>query len=147
MIKLLLGMMAAVLCWPAAAQTVTDGDTIKLGGTTYRIFGIDAPEMKQWCGNYPAGVMAAGQLEYMIKGTKEITCEPKDTDRYGRVVAVCRADGRDLGKQMVRLGFAYAFTRYSQAYSAEEEEARQENIGVHAYRCQLPWEYRAAQRR
>ena len=137
----------SMLCFPVAAQTVTDGDTIKLAGTTYRIFGIDAPEMKQWCGDYPAGVMAAGQLEYMIKDAEEIVCEPKDTDRYGRIVAICRADGRDLGRQMVRLGFAYAFTRYSQAYTGEEEEARQENIGVHAHRCELPWDWRAAQRR
>lgn len=138
---------ALFLSVPAAAQTITDGDTLKLNGTTYRLFGIDAPEMKQWCGNYPAGVMATGQLEYLIKGAKEVVCEPKDTDRYGRIVAVCRADGRDLGRQMVRLGFAYAFTRYSQVYTGEEEEARQENIGVHAHRCQLPWGWRAAQRK
>jgi endonuclease YncB( thermonuclease family) len=41
---------------PAAAQTVTDRDTIKLNGTTWRLWGIDAPETKQWCGDYPAGV-------------------------------------------------------------------------------------------
>jgi len=33
---------------PTVAQTVTDGDTIKLDGTTYRLWGIDAPETKQW---------------------------------------------------------------------------------------------------
>ena len=40
----------AVVAFPAAAQvTVTDGDTIKLNGTTYRLWGIDAPETKQAC--------------------------------------------------------------------------------------------------
>jgi len=41
-------------CGQAAAQSVTDGDMIKLNGTTYRLWGIDAPETKQWCGDYPA---------------------------------------------------------------------------------------------
>ena len=42
----------------AAAQTITDGDTIKLNGTTWRLWGIDAPESRQWCGHYP---LAHGQ--------------------------------------------------------------------------------------
>ena len=32
-----------------AAQTITDGDTLKQGGVTYRLWGIDAPEAKQVC--------------------------------------------------------------------------------------------------
>jgi hypothetical protein len=41
---------------PASAQTVVDGDTIKLAGTTYRLWGIDAPESKQSCAaGWPAG--------------------------------------------------------------------------------------------
>ena len=31
------------------AQTVTDGDTIKLGGATYRLWGIDAPKTHEVC--------------------------------------------------------------------------------------------------
>ena len=31
------------------AQTITDGDTIKQGGVTYPLWGIDAPETKQDC--------------------------------------------------------------------------------------------------
>ena len=33
----------------AGAQTITDGDTLKQGGVTYRLWGIDAPEAKQVC--------------------------------------------------------------------------------------------------
>ena len=33
----------------AAGQTITDDDTIKLNGTTYRLWGIDAPESRQAC--------------------------------------------------------------------------------------------------
>jgi endonuclease YncB( thermonuclease family) len=85
--------------------TVVDGDTIKLSGTTYRLWGIDAPESKQWCGDYPAGTMATGTLQMLIKG-KTVVCEPKATDRYGCTVALCRADGEDLSRAMVQLGMA-----------------------------------------
>ena len=40
----MLGALLALLAMPAAAQTVVDGDTIKLDGTTFRIWGIDAAE-------------------------------------------------------------------------------------------------------
>lgn len=142
-------MLAFALLLPpvaAGAQTVTDGDTIKLGGTVYRLWGIDAPETKQWCGDYPAGVQATATLQYLIKG-KMVVCEAKDTDRYGRTVAICQADGGDLGAAMVRLGMAWAFVRYSRDYVSQEELARSERLGVHARDCVLPWEWRAQQRK
>jgi endonuclease YncB( thermonuclease family) len=129
----------------AVAQTVTDGDTIKLNGTTYRLWGIDAPESKQWCDDYPAGVMATGTLQMLIKG-KTVICEPKATDRYGRTVALCRADGEDLGRTMVQLGMAWAFVRYSRDYFEQEAQARADRLGVHAYPCVVPWEWRAQHR-
>jgi endonuclease YncB( thermonuclease family) len=85
-------LVPLLLVTQAAAQTVTDGDTLKLNGTTYRLWGIDAPECKQWCNGYPAGVIATGTLEKLIK-SKTVVCEPKATDRYGRTVAICRANG------------------------------------------------------
>ena len=49
---LALGVAAAVWTMPALAQVVTvDGDTIRLAGTTWRLWGIDAPEMGQTCGD------------------------------------------------------------------------------------------------
>lgn len=140
-------LAALLLAFPAAAQTVTDGDTIKLNGSTYRLWGIDAPETKQWCGDYPAGVLAAATLETLMKGRGPVVCEQKDTDRYGRTVALCRVDGRDLGKSMVQLGMAWAFTRYSQDYVEQEELARKDRLGVHAHDCVQAWDWRAAQRR
>ena len=137
----------AIFALPAAAQVVTvDGDTLRLNGTTYRLFGIDAAESRQWCGDYPAGAIATGMLASLIEG-REVVCEPKTRDRYNRLVAVCRADGQDLGKAMVRLGAALAFTRYSTMYVADEEAARAEGLGVHGRGCQAPWDYRAQQRK
>lgn len=135
-------LLLCLLSLPAQAQvTVTDGDSLKVNGTTIRLYGIDAPELNQWCGNYPAGIVAAGTLEMLTRG-KSVTCEPKTTDRYGRVVAVCKADGEDLSSAMVQVGMAWAFTRYSRDYVEQEALAKLENLGVHAHRCQPAWEYR-----
>ncbi len=86
-------------------------------------------------------LLAAGTLNRLMAG-KTITCEARDTDRYGRTVGLCRADGDDLGAAMVRLGMAWAFVRFSRVRL--EDRARSENLGVHAYPCQPAW--RAQQR-
>jgi endonuclease YncB( thermonuclease family) len=113
--------LTASLCAAALAQT--DGDTIKLNGTTCRLWGIDAPETKQWCSDYPAGALATGMLSKLMSG-RAITCEDRGHDRYGRTIGLCRADGDDLSKAMVRLGMAWAYVRYSRDYVDQEEQAR-----------------------
>jgi endonuclease YncB( thermonuclease family) len=140
-------VIAAILLLsaPTVAQTLVDGDTLRVGGTTYRLYGIDAPETKQRCGEYPAGELAVGMLEKLIRG-RALICEPKATDRYGRTVAICWADGEDVGKAMVRAGMAWAFTRYSRDYATAEAQARAKRVGVHAQVCELPWEWRAQHR-
>jgi endonuclease YncB( thermonuclease family) len=81
----------------------------------------------------------------LIKG-KTVVCEAKTTDRHGRTVAICRADGEDLGRAMVQLGMAWAFTRYSRDYADAEAQAREKNVGVHSKVCEPPWEWRAQHR-
>jgi endonuclease YncB( thermonuclease family) len=127
------------LAMPVAAQTVTTGDTIKLDGTTYRLWGIEAPESKQWCGEYPAGLISTAMLEMLIKN-KTVVCEPKTTDGYGRTLAVCRANGEDLGRTMVQLGMAWAPVRYGRDYVNHEARARAEDLGIHSQKCQPPRE-------
>jgi endonuclease YncB( thermonuclease family) len=137
-------LLASLLLLPAqtAAQTVTDGDTIKMAGTTYRLWGIDAPETHQTCADgWPAGRIATEYLVNLMHG-HVITCEPRTKDRYGRTVALCRADGVDIEAEMVRAGMAYAFVRYSRDYAELEEQAKAEGLGIHGHGCQKPWEWR-----
>ena len=89
--------------------------------------------------------MAATRLQELTAG-RPIVCQEKDRDRYGRVVAVCRASGEDLGAILVREGLAWAFVQYSSDYVDEEAKAKAERQGVHKHGCTPAWEWRARQR-
>src|SRR5689334_6051830 len=97
-------LLAFVGVWANSpfAQTITDGDTLKQGGVTYRLWGIDAPELHQTCvDGWAAGHLAASRLQALTAG-RQVVCQEKDRDGYGRTVAICRASGEDLGALMVR---------------------------------------------
>ena len=144
-----LGALIAIVigaALPADAQTITDGDTLKHGGVTYRLWGIDAPELAQTCADgWPAGKLAATRLQALTAG-RSVVCQEKDRDRFGRTVAICRVSGEDLGAILVREGFAWAFMRYSSDYVGAERQAKAAKLGVHAHGCEPAWEWRAQQR-
>ena len=56
---------------------------------------------------WTCGVAAWGELVQLVAG-HDVSCEARDIDRYGRVVAVCTADGRDINAVMVAHGWALA---------------------------------------
>lgn len=143
--RTLLVTLALLIANPALAQTVVDGDTITLNGTTWRLWGIDAPESNQWCGHYPAGARATQMLEQLMRG-KSINCEGRGIDPDGLTIGLCRANGNDLGATMVRLGMAWAFVQYSRDYVEQETKAKADKLGVHAHQCAPAWEWRAAVR-
>ena len=133
-------------CGSLAAQQAIDGDTIRIGDATYRIHGIDAAELRQACADgWPAGAAAKGFMSELMRG-KTVVCEGKTRDRFGRVVAVCRADGLDLGADMVSAGMAWAFAKYSGDYAPNEVIARASGLGVHGHDCERAWVYRSRQR-
>jgi endonuclease YncB( thermonuclease family) len=49
---------------------------------------------------------------------------------------LCRADGRDLGADMVTDGHAWAFVRYSRDYVDEEREAAAVRAGAWLWRAE-----------
>lgn len=142
-------LVAMTLSSPALSQSrpeVIDGDTLRLNGITWRIDGIDAPEAKQTCaGGWWAGQEATRALRRIV-GTRKVECTEVTKDRYGRKVGRCTADGEDIGAQMVREGYAWAFMRYSWRYLPEESLARWDNIGIHKRECAKPWDWRQAGR-
>lgn len=134
--------------------SVVDGDTLTVtaagGPVRVRLHAIDAPELAQRCTGrrgtpFACGAMARSALIGLI-GEEEVRCAPRagngGRDRWGRVVAVCTAGGQDLGRELVRLGWARAFTRYGRDYAGEEDEARRARLGFWGGGWQAPAEWR-----
>jgi endonuclease YncB( thermonuclease family) len=141
-----LSCAALLLDKEGSAQSITDGDTIKLAGTAYRLWGIDAPESKQTCSDgWPAGRAATTYMRELLNG-HSVKCETRGRDKYGRTIGLCHADGVDIQAAMVSAGMAWAFTRYSHDYVVLEGEAQAAGLGIHAHQCQPAWEWRAERR-
>ena len=87
---------------------VVDGDTIRIGKVSLRLAGIDAPELE-----HPWGKKAKWELVGLCKG-QVITAEIESEMSYDRVVATCfLPDGRDLSAEMVRIGLALDWPKFS----------------------------------
>lgn len=142
---------AAAGAGPSGQVHVVDGDTLDVGGTRVRLHGIDAPEVKQMCGGKGAPTWACGawvsqEARNRYEG-RLARCETLDTDRYGRVVARCEVGGRDIGREMVRDGLAFAYRRYSMAYDLDEKRAAVRELGLHGTGVQAPAAFRADARK
>ncbi|ETI64280.1 nuclease [Sphingobium sp. C100] len=127
---------------------VVDGDTLVVRGEKVRLSGVDAPELAQLCGprrDHACGKMAASWLKARVEG-KRLVCTPIQRDRYGRLVAVCRLNGRDIGADLVEAGWATAYRRYSLTYVPAETRARAARRGIWAHGLQRPEAYRRTQR-
>ena len=133
----------------AGPATVTDGDSIQVSGQRIRLFGIDAPESQQLClaggQRWRCGSSATRALRQRIAG-RSVVCTERDRDRYGRIVAVCRAGGVDINAWMVSQGHALAYRKYSTAYVGEERSAKAARRGLWRGQFVPPWDWRRGKR-
>ena len=88
---------------------VQDGDTFKLPDdkTRVRLWGIDAPER----GQAYAGE-ARNRLKELCEG-KAVRLEMKDTDQYGRKVAIVWLGKKNINLQLVKEGLAWHYAYYA----------------------------------
>jgi endonuclease YncB( thermonuclease family) len=126
--------------------SVIDADTIEIHGRRIRLHGVDAPEKGQECflsdgTPWRGGQRGALALAEFI-AVSPVTCQPVDTDRYGRVVANCHVRGRDIEEWLVSEGWAMAYRRYSSHYIGAEQVAKNAKRGIWAGTVQPPWEWR-----
>lgn len=142
---------------PGFTQTITgpvaviDGDTLKMGTRRIRLFGIDAPESRQTCQtargtDWWCGTEASKAMRAIVEG-KHVTCHQQDIDRYNRMVAICEADGRDIGGVLVEQGLAIAYRYFSQRYVPAETSAKRARRGIWSGSFIDPYDWRRAQRR
>jgi endonuclease YncB( thermonuclease family) len=124
---------------------VMDGDSLRIGDAPVRLVGIDAPELGQSCTGphdvkWECGLAAKQELARRI-GDAPVSCRQIKIDLYGRIVALCMANGDDLSAEMVRSGYALADGR-DRRYLREERSARIAGKGLWSGSFQTPWEWR-----
>ena len=159
--KLFLALILSLLTLgPASAReyevlegraSVIDGDTVEIHGQRIRLHGIDAPESRQLCTtpqgeDWRCGQRAALALADRIDGAT-LRCEPRTTDRYKRLIAVCFARGEDINKWMVAQGWALAYRQYSKDYVPVEALARSARLNIWSGEFQAPWNWRKERRK
>ena len=123
---------------PHVVTRVLDGDTVKLdNGETVRLIGVDAPEL-----HHPElpvqrfGQEAADFMKRLVEGFEvTLELEPEDTvDKYGRTLAYIWKGDKLANEEIIRRGYAYAYTRFEfrrrDEFLALEKEARHAQYGL-----------------
>tara|TARA_B100001057_G_scaffold335040_1_gene335674 strand:- start:312 stop:839 length:528 start_codon:yes stop_codon:yes gene_type:complete len=133
---------------------VIDGDTLRIENNKIRLFGIDAPEKKQYCKKplisfsfltfnkrYQCGKISMDKLKIKINN-QFIMCKSSNKDRYKRFIAECYKDQVNINKWMVSNGYAVAYKKYSKKFLVQENIAKKEGLGLWAGTFEMPWEWR-----
>ena len=144
---------------------ITDGDTIHVTdslGTKVKVrfYGIDAPETEKSNKRtrhiskvgQPYGEEAYRALQGKLQ-RQRVRLDIMDVDRYGRTVSVVWLGDRNINKEMVSEGWAWAYRQYldrphASEYIQAEEQARSQRLGLwQQNNPQPPWKFRKLQRK
>lgn len=173
MIRLVLPMLAIFLAFPAFAKDpvrtiegivtkVSDGDTLQVtdpSGTKVKVrfYGVDAPETQK--SNKKTGRISrpgqpygeeAFQALYHKVERQRVRLDIIDIDRYKRTVAIVWLRNRNINREMVAEGWAWAYRQYldrphASEYIEAEDQARRDRRGLwQQSNPQPPWEFRKA---
>lgn len=114
---------------------VIDGDTIELLAKEnpynhitklkIRLYGIDAPELKQ-----AYGKEAKKYLSALIILKQEVSLIIENKDKYDRFVGTIFLKGQDINKEMVKNGYAHAYESFSNKYLTEQADAKMFKLGL-----------------
>ena len=125
---------------------VIDGDTVTLlvndRRVKVRLTEIDAPEREQ-----PWGVEAANALSEKVYRLK-VSVQPSGADS-GRILGRVFIASRDINREMIREGHAWAYRKYltDETLIGDEDYARAQHLGLWSLPESdriAPWEWRHA---
>lgn len=138
---------------PVLSGEAVDGDTLRtVSGGSLRLYGADAPELKQQGLDsegrpVPIGANALASLQTISKPNALIG--DIQGVSYGRPVAAVSSDGVDYGRSQIRTGNALAAPDFMASdparrfdYLQEERLARQNRRGMHQTTFDNPSDYR-----
>lgn len=111
---------------------VIDGDTVRAGGESVRLIGVNTPERGD-----PYYQEASDFTRDLAEGEDLVFVQDvQERDQYGRLLAyLYLPDGRMLNEELLRAGFAQAYTippnvRHTEDFLAAEREARDAGAGL-----------------
>lgn len=163
-------VLLAFFTLPAAAEElsgvaeIVDGDTVKIGGRVVHLFGVDAPEMDQYCTDrggksFNCGHAAMKRL-FLYIGADPLRCTVRRHDADGAMAATCRVKSYfrhtengatrgepfDVALEMVLTGHALADREQGPDYIPAEGRARKKRLGLWAGSFDPPQEWRRRER-
>jgi len=121
---------------PHATVDVIDGDTVEVADTTYRLIGIDSPEVDE-CG----GDVAAAMAGVFFDQHQSFNFDVWGKDKYDRTLAFITSGDEDFGLWMIEGGFALArydgldgYDRHERQdeYRSASSSAQAGNVGLWA---------------
>lgn len=123
---------------------VSDGDSFVLrtgdANLTVRIYGIDAPELRQ-----PHGDVSKAWMNRVIGG-RSVRVVEQEKDQYGRLVGDVYVGEVNVGLESIREGMSWWYQYFAPgrtAYRDAEKEARESRVGLwRGEAVKPPWEFR-----
>src|SRR6516225_4740423 len=122
----------------AAGPLVRDGGNIQIGDMTFKLDGVDAPELDQVCIDdhadpWTCGIDARDQLTKLIGG-KQVRCDDvgpeKNFGKRHRAICTVEGDKVSLNEQLLKLGFAIAREPIKANVKPAAAEAKAASAGI-----------------
>jgi len=140
----------------AAEAIVKDGDTIQIGNVSYKLAGVDAPEMDQPCvdehaDNWTCGADARDRLAKLIN-KREVRCDDLGEDKIyqNRRAGICTVAGEtvSLNQAVIQSGYGISIDASVKAgakanFKADEALARDKRQGLWRGCFVTPADFRA----